>query len=230
MKKQGRITEAVKTALRQTTTAVVHSVDGDQVNLQFGDMPALIRNVEVIGAASLLQSGEAVDILWRDGRPVVLAYRTLEQGTAETVVLSENAAAEQPVVEVFATRAGNQSIATGTWAAVNWNNILVDTHNMAGISQVTCKVAGLYIVETCIEFAANASGARGIQMYLNDVDFTSDLQAAPSGVNWRTTQTRTVRLAVDDALQIRAYQSSGNALAVQANNHSPILSIRRLGA
>jgi hypothetical protein len=164
--------------LRQTTTAVIHSVDGEQVNLQFGDMPALIRNVEVIGAASLLQSGEAVDILWRDGRPVVLAYRALGQSAVEAVGVSQNAAAEQPVVEGLRHPGRQPEHRHRNLGAVNWNNILVDTHNMAGISQVTCKVAGLYIVETCIEFAANASGARGIQMYLNDSIYTSDFQAA----------------------------------------------------
>ena len=73
MKKQGRVTKAVRQSLRVYDKATVYSVDGNRANLQIGGMPNLIKHVEVSGDARMLAPGTEVAIVWKDNRPVVVS-------------------------------------------------------------------------------------------------------------------------------------------------------------
>ena len=52
--------------------AKIHAIDGDRVDLRLAGSPAILRNVEVIGAIGTTSVGSTVPIRWRNGRPIVM--------------------------------------------------------------------------------------------------------------------------------------------------------------
>jgi hypothetical protein len=170
MRKRGQITNAIVDSMRQATHALVHSIDGDRVNLQFGDMPTLIRNVEVIGTASLLHPGEKVDIIWRDGRPVVLAYRTLEASAKTFEVAAVKSDPNSMIPRTVAFFGHEMMGASHTRAAESGMlyTLNVRSPNTNGISWYKDFLlqAGTYRIR---HLACRAVTRGRTQMYLDDV-------------------------------------------------------------
>jgi hypothetical protein len=227
MRKQGRITNAVIEELRKTNKAVVYSIDADRVNLQFADMPNLIHDVEVIGEASLLRTGETVDIIWRDGRPVVIAFRP---GSA--VGASVVSAVPASALEYLATREANQTIGNASWTRVTFNAVTRDTGSIGNGDHAIIPSDGLYMVETTIEFNANATGGRGVRLArgaAGDQIFTYVMGDNTGALNWRSSHSRMVRLEGGEQIAVQVYQNSTGNLAIIKTDYAPVISIIRVG-
>jgi hypothetical protein len=69
---QKAVKKIIQNQVVKSTTAIVHSVDCDRVNITLGNTSALVRGVEVVGDAKKIIPGSSLPLVWRDGRPIVL--------------------------------------------------------------------------------------------------------------------------------------------------------------
>jgi hypothetical protein len=126
----------------------------------------------------------------------------------------------------------NQAIANNAMTALAFNSERwdlgtpnLDMHDMAANnSRLTCRVPGLYLITGCAEYPANANGVRGLEVFLNGATSIAweDVHADDGVSGTDLTITTTYRLAVGDYVELRAYQTSGGNLNVNAvANYSP---------
>jgi hypothetical protein len=99
-------------------------------------------------------------------------------------------------------------------------------------SRLTCLYAGIYKITGHIEFAANATGLRLVNIQLNGTTEIARQETLNLGGAdpCSLTVTSDYALAVNDYVQLRAYQSSGGALNVTVSaNFSPEFMMVRVG-
>lgn len=124
-----------------------------------------------------------------------------------------------------------QSIANATHTAVAFNSERFDTNEIhdtaTNNTRLTCKTAGKYLIGGTLEYAANASGIfRIAAIRLNGATFiSSGKETFPTGglAHLVSAETQTLYdLAVNDYVELMAYQDTGGALNVNASgNYSP---------
>jgi hypothetical protein len=91
-------------------------------------------------------------------------------------------------------------------------------------SRMTCRTTGLYHIGASVEFAANATGYRLLQIILNGATTIAiqTCQAVTNGDPTRMTIYAVYPLNATDYVEVQAYQTSGGALnVVYANAYSP---------
>jgi hypothetical protein len=91
-------------------------------------------------------------------------------------------------------------------------------------SRMTCRTTGLYHIGATVEFAANATGYRLLQILHNGtlVIAIQTAQAITNGDPTRLTISTVYPLSATDYVEVQAYQTSGGALnVVSANAYSP---------
>jgi hypothetical protein len=134
-----------------------------------------------------------------------------------------------------------QSIATATWTIVALNSERYDTDTIHDLvtnnSRLTCKTAGKYMITASVEFAANATGNRLLELRLNTggvaqggtilaADYRSNMGA---GVVTRLSVSRQFSMAVNDYVELNVYQDSGGALNLNATGSlSPELTMAKV--
>lgn len=132
---------------------------------------------------------------------------------------------------------GNISIPHNTWTLLTFDTELWDTDTIhstvSNTSRLTCKTAGKYRIIGYFTFAPSAGGARrGGLIYYNgttivgyDEKFGGNAALYPSLL-----PTTELELAVDDYVDLYAFQDSGGALVVGANaSYSPYFMMERVG-
>jgi hypothetical protein len=117
-----------------------------------------------------------------------------------------------------------QSIPAATPTAITFNTEKWDTDGMhdlvSNTDRITCKTAGKYMVVGAIEFDTSGTGNRQLYIYLNG----SALQIY--AIEWTPQASNSqlltifcaVDLAVNDYLQLKAYQNSGGPLDSRVND------------
>jgi hypothetical protein len=124
----------------------------------------------------------------------------------------------------------SQSVANITLTALALNSERFDTDTMhdtaTNNSRLTCKTAGLYEIKGCAAFATSAVGnVRALQIRLNGVTDLGVQYGHPIGggaLSSIITVSTLYELAVNDYVQLMAYQDSGGALNVLSGaNYSP---------
>ena len=130
----------------------------------------------------------------------------------------------------------NISINNNTATALTFDSERYDTDTMHSTSsntgRITIKTAGKYIIGATVEFAVNGTNIRQIYPQVNGSTIIA-VQSAPatSGTN----QTRMVfntiySFAVNDYIELIAYQNSGGSLNVTVNgNYSPEFYAQKIG-
>lgn len=128
-----------------------------------------------------------------------------------------------------------QSIPNSTVTTIALDSERFDTDvihdNSTNNSRLTCKTAGAYLIAACLGYAANGTGSRQTILKLNGTTniaamTTSGLAAAAS----RHSVSTIYQLAVNDYVEIVAFQDSGGALLTEQNaNIDPEFSMIRLG-
>jgi hypothetical protein len=120
------------------------------------------------------------------------------------------------------------SVANATHQALTFDAERVDLAGMHSIttnpSRITALAAGLYLIGGSLQFANHATGIRQISLRLNGVTFIAShkSQALAGGVDHALTLSTLYELAVNDYIELMAYQTSGGALNVNAaGNYSP---------
>lgn len=129
----------------------------------------------------------------------------------------------------------NLSISNATQVALTFNTERYDTDTIhdtsSNTSRLTCKTAGKYLIIANAEFAANATGVRGLYIRLNGATLIGITHAQiTSGDGAIFTVSTIYDLAVNDYVEVMAYQASGGSLNVMANaNYSPEFMMQRIG-
>lgn len=109
----------------------------------------------------------------------------------------------------------NATLTNLTFNTERWDTDTIhDTTTNTG--RLTCKTAGIYIVTGHVSFAANATGIRDVRILHNGTTTyaTTRADAAASGKT-NMTISSILSLAVNDYVELVAYQSSGGALNVE---------------
>lgn len=118
---------------------------------------------------------------------------------------------------------------TGNYQAVTFDSERVDVGAMHDTSSNTSRLTvpagggGLYAAGGLIEFAANATGRRGIQIRLNGTTIIARTEAANLGANDHPLTIATVyQLTAGDYLELMGFQGSGGNLNMAATSaYSP---------
>lgn len=112
-------------------------------------------------------------------------------------------------------RTSNQSIANGTNAAISFTNARHNTDLIWSSSQptvLTCRTAGKYLIGGCFRFEYNGAGNRFLAVLLNSS--TQIVAAESTGASTISTASCIHSLAVNDYVQMTAFQNSGQSLNV----------------
>lgn len=135
--------------------------------------------------------------------------------------------ATSPSCRVF-NSANISHTTTATDQFLTFNSERFDTDTMHSTASLTGRIvfttAGKYLVGGDIEFAANATGQRGIGIRLNATTYIAAgplVNAAAAGTT-RLTIVTYYQFAAADYVELAAYQSSGGVLNVVASgNYTP---------
>jgi hypothetical protein len=98
-------------------------------------------------------------------------------------------------------------------------------------SRLTIPAAGKYRITGHVAFASNTTGVRGLQIQLNGTTVIASNFVNPvTGASTDIGVTTEYQLALNDYVELVAYQDTGGALnVVAASNYSPEFMISRLG-
>ena len=119
---------------------------------------------------------------------------------------------------------------SGSYQAVTFNSERVDVGSMHDTSSNTSRLTvpagggGLYAIGGVIEFAANATGRRGIDIYLNGTTVLAREECNNLGAGSATpvSISTVYQLSAGDYVELRGLQASGGALNMLASaNYSP---------
>lgn len=117
---------------------------------------------------------------------------------------------------------------SGSYLAVAFDSERKDTDTMhstaTNTSRISFTTAGWYDVGGHLEFAANATGVRGIQIRLNGatVLFQSVVPTFGAGIGHSMAAATSYQFSATDYVELMAYQNSGGALNVSLGaNYSP---------
>lgn len=125
-----------------------------------------------------------------------------------------------------ATQATLQAIATATWTSVSLDSTTVDSYgghsNSTNNSRYTAQVAGWYVVNGSVCWAANATGWRGARTAKNGtavVGSATEIQANTIAAALTTIATASVivYLNAGDYVETQGYQTSGANLNTAVN-------------
>lgn len=133
-----------------------------------------------------------------------------------------------------------QSIAHNTTTALAFNSERYDVDGVGGStihdnvtnnSRLTCRVAGVYSIVGCVQWAGSTTGLRQVEIRLNGATIIGQvIQAAVIATEVTLNVTCEYALAVNDYVELLAYQNSGIALNVNVSgNASPEFSMHFQG-
>lgn len=129
-----------------------------------------------------------------------------------------------------------QAIVTATPTALAFDSERFDTNAIhdtsTNNSRLTCKTAGVYVISASVQFAANATGLRAVNIVVNGSVYIAPMRfmaVTDAGNASLVTNTTIYQLAVNDYVQVLVQQNSGANLNVLANgNFSPEFSMVRI--
>ena len=129
-----------------------------------------------------------------------------------------------------AQRASNQTITSASSTAIAMTGDVFDTDTMhdptTNNTRITCNTAGVYLFTGTIQFDANSSGVRYLQLWLNGTTDIADVGSTSTSATNLTKLSIAFpwQMAVNDYMEMRAYQTSGGGLivlGVTAGNPGP---------
>lgn len=180
---------------------------GDLIAASAADTPARLA-VGANGLSLVAASGETTGLKW--GIPNAVGCAVVNTATTQT-------------------------IATSTYTALTFNSELFDTNNFhdnsTNTSRLTATFAGKYQINHSNQWGLNAAGQRAAAIYKNGSTFAyfpSILGSA--GIYVGNTISYVVDLAVNDYIEIFAYQTSGGNLVVYTGGGDGHTSFMYLGA
>lgn len=128
----------------------------------------------------------------------------------------------------------DQSIPNNAWTALNFDSESFDTDTIhdtvTNNTRLTCKTAGKYLIIGQSRFNGNATGGRGLAIYRNGASIASVFGDAEGGNTWVKNVAAIYDLAVNDYVELTAFQNSGAPLGgTYFAGYSPSFSMVRVG-
>jgi len=111
-------------------------------------------------------------------------------------------------------RSTSQSIPNVVSTAISFNGSRYDTNQIwsaVSPTRLTCKTAGKYSIGGCFRFDVNAAGTRFIDLRLNGVSISVTEGTGPTSI---FSISSIFSLAVNDYVELNAFQNSGSALNI----------------
>jgi hypothetical protein len=139
----------------------------------------------------------------------------------------------------LATHSVNQSVADSTATVLALNTESFDTdgpntmHDLVVTnSRIFCKTAGKYLVLAMVQFQANGTGYRRVDILKNGALVgLAEYPPVTTGAVTTVPAWAWLQLAVNDYVEVRAFQTSGGALNAEGGTGwSPLLAVLRTGA
>jgi len=140
-----------------------------------------------------------------------------------------------PAARVYHNTTQTVANTTLTWIVFNSERFDTDTiHDTStNTGRLTCKTAGTYLIVGNFSFPLNFNGSRQIRIRLNGATIIAITAMTPtsSAATDADMEVSTIyALAVNDYVELGAYQTSGGTLTIAANaNYSPEFSMTRIG-
>ena len=138
---------------------------------------------------------------------------------------------QNPSVRVY--HSVNQSIADSINVPLAFNSERFDTdniHDATNNTRLTCKTAGKYLIVSNVSFSSNTSGWRSLIIRVNGITIIADHQITPSSGIRRLTVSTIYELAINDYVEVIAYQTSGTSIeVVSEGNRSPEFMMVKVG-
>lgn len=157
----------------------------------------------------------------------------LQRAAADVLQTPDTFLAVVPAARVHHNAA--QTLTNNTAAALSMNSERYDTNvihdNVTNNTRLTCKTAGKYSIQGCVSFTANGTGVRQLELFLNGTTIIGlVLVPGVAATVVVLNVTCDYNLAVNDYVELRAYQNSGGNLdTVVAANYSPEFSMHYIG-
>ncbi|WP_330182827.1 hypothetical protein OHB26_03690 [Nocardia sp. NBC_01503] len=134
--------------------------------------------------------------------------------TAATVPPGASPPPSASAVRTSALSANNSADTLVTWQSAEWDTAPGGQaqYSTAGL---TCRVAGLYLIEAVWTWAGNATGRRALKITKNNTGAAGSILARADNANsWDNIvmASGVKRLAVNDVLRLLVTQDSGGAL------------------
>lgn len=166
----------------------------------------------------------------------VVTGTTIASAWGNSVKAAVDYGENTPACRVFHSAA--QSITTSAVSQVlAFNSERYDTlamhDNVTNNSRITIVDAGLYLITAAVEFAANATGYRQIELLLSAATFIAidNRVSVGAGDTTKCNISTVYKFTAGQYLEVRAMQTSGGALNVNNfGQSSPEFSATRLGA
>lgn len=133
---------------------------------------------------------------------------------------------------VYRTAALNHT-SNGAWEAVTFDTVDFDTDGSfsSPSTQLVCRVAGVYVVQGNLGFAASATGQRGIQLQQNSTAIAQVSDASPGAGDITVFNlTATAKLAQGDAMSLYGWQNTGGNFAYSVSSPRLNLSMVRIAS
>lgn len=138
-----------------------------------------------------------------------------------------------------ASLTSTQSIPNNTDTAVTLGTAGINNDGIwtSGVTPLTIRTAGTYLVWAQATFDANTSGVRALHILLNGTSVSTNAVAGGSdnalnvaaSINQLMCRTSPLSLAVGATLRLSVYQNSGGALSVDSVVSGTFLSVLRIG-
>jgi len=147
------------------------------------------------------------------------------------------AAAASSFVGSSVYNTSNQSINSSTLTAITFNSESFDTDTFHSTSTNTSRFTipsgkgGKYLVSATLNFGSNATGVRYISLYKNGaaVIYGNSIPGSSAG-GTAPVMSYVIDLAVNDYIELYAYQSTGGAFDVLGGSTLTVFQIQYLGA
>lgn len=200
------------------TTGSFGSPTGEQVLVIDYDVPAKIEEVIcTISGTSLTSVTRTRAVDHAANAKVLFTTDTASHWSR----LQKFAASELDKVRAVKITAG-QTIPNATETAITLNSENFDTNsihdNSTNSTRLTCKTAGKYIITGQINFTGNATGLREAQIRVNGTTSIASDNRVAGDTNDRAVSVSTIyELAVNDYIELYAYQSSGGDLIIKTD-------------
>ena len=174
---------------------------------------------------------------WAAGEEVTASLVNLHLRDALNFLLNP------PMVEAFNAGTGNNGLASGAWTRLTFDSESWDTDTMHDLItnpwKLTFVTGGVYEIETHVEWAANATGVRAIELEINNATGTQngtlaiddDRRPATSAAVATTTQiVKRYKAVAGDFASVFGFQNSGAGLNVNTGITGCRISAVRIGA
>lgn len=172
---------------------------------------------------------------WTAGETVTAALMNTHVRDNEAYLYAiANNFAPVPACRVY--HDANQTIPNANLTVLSFNKERFDTDTIhdtsTNNSRLTCKTAGIYLIEGGVSFNTNGEHDVALNVLLNGATNIKQVRyrAVLAGLTKIDIGTTIYSLAVNDYVELQAFQDSGGAInAVAETNNAPVFSMAYLG-